>query len=238
MLLSPKSLEKLRILINEETEYRSGPQLVSLFNQVGFNDIYGQGFPSRWIYTDQKLERINGTPNIIKCIRIVFNPANFIDRFDELNSCITELNKYIVFDKWKLIRKGIELGFEKLDRVEIEEPVSKVKVDTEDEFLSREFSNISVQKIGLEGVVSEILEERIKEIEKCYSSGAYLSVIIIAGSTLEGVLLGLANKHPKQFNTARSTPKDKLGKVRQFHEWSLSTFIEVAYELKLVEHDT
>ena len=33
MQLQQKTLEKLKILINEETEYRSGPKLVEIFNQ-------------------------------------------------------------------------------------------------------------------------------------------------------------------------------------------------------------
>ena len=101
MLLSPKSLEKLRILINEDTEYRSGPQLVSLFNKVGFNDIYGQGFPSRWMYTDQKLERINGTPNLIQYIRIVFNPANFIS-LDKYDFAFSDLDKLESLFNWSV----------------------------------------------------------------------------------------------------------------------------------------
>ena len=237
MILSPKSLEKLRLLINEETEYRSGPQLVRLFNNLGFNDIYGQGFPSRWVYTDQKLEVINGTPRMEQCIRAVLHPANFIDKLEHLDECIESLNKYITFDKWKIIRNGADISFQRLDKVEVKEPSKPNHATTENQFLSREFSNISVQKIGLEGMVSEVIEERIKEIERCYSSAAYLSVIIMAGSTLEGILLGLANQYPKDFNTAKSSPKDKLGKVYELSKWSLSSFIDVAYELGLVQHD-
>ena len=69
MNLQPKTLEKLRLLINEETEYRSGPKLIEFFKLLGFNDSYGQGFPSRWIYTDEKLKLINGTSNLDKCIK-------------------------------------------------------------------------------------------------------------------------------------------------------------------------
>lgn len=43
MQIQQKTLEKLRNLINEETEYRSGPLLVQFFNDLGFNDAYGQG---------------------------------------------------------------------------------------------------------------------------------------------------------------------------------------------------
>lgn len=103
MILSPKSLEKLRLLINEETEYRSGPQLVSFFNHLGFRDSYGQGFPSRWMFTDEKLSKLNGTPELDACIRSALNPANFIGRVEELDGHITELNKYLTFDKWKVV---------------------------------------------------------------------------------------------------------------------------------------
>ena len=237
MILSPKSLEKLRLLINEETEYRSGPQLVRLFNNLGFNDSYGQGFPSRWVYTDEKLERINGTPQLDRCIKELFNPVNFIESLEDLDVYIEGFNKYIAFDKWKVIRNGSDISFQRLDKAEVKEPSKPKHATTENQFLSREFSNISVQKIGLEGMVSEVIEERIKEIERCYSSAAYLSVIIMAGSTLEGILLGLANQYPKYFNTAKSSPKDKSGRVYELSKWSLSSFIDVAYELRLVQHD-
>ncbi len=97
---------------------------------------------------------------------------------------------------------------------------------------------MSVAKIGLEGVVSDILEKRIKEIEQCFTAGAFLSTILVAGSTLEGLLLGLAIKYPKQFNCAKASPKNGDGKVKQFQEWTLSAFIDVAREINLIQHDT
>lgn len=238
MILSPRSLEKLRLLINEETEYRSGLQLVRFFNNLGFRDTYGRDFPSRWMYTDQKLEKINGSPDLDKCVRTVFAPANFIGKMAELDAHIKEFNLFLTFDKWKIIRDGAEINFKKLEKVEIEESSSDDTGSNEEEFLRREFTNVSVAKLGLEGVVSGILEQRIKEIEKCFSAGAYLSVILIAGSTLEGILLGLAIGHPRQFSSAGASPKDSAGKVKQFQDWALSAFIDVAYELRLVQHDT
>jgi len=62
MHLSPRTLENLREMINERTEYRSGPKLVQFFNRLGFSDVYGRGFPSRWLFTDERLAEINGTP--------------------------------------------------------------------------------------------------------------------------------------------------------------------------------
>jgi len=60
----------------------------------------------------------------------------------------------------------------------------------------------------------------------------------LAGSTLEGILLGVATRCPKQFNRSAASPKDKSGKVRPFQEWSLSSFIDVAKDLGLIRVDT
>ena len=132
MILQEKSLEKLRLLINEETEYRSGPKLVNFFNDLGFNDSYGQGFPSRWMYTDKKLAQINGTPELDKCIKKVFAPVNFIGRFAELDNLIREFNQFLAFDKWKVIRNEAEITFAKADKINFDEGSNEIK---EDEFL-------------------------------------------------------------------------------------------------------
>jgi hypothetical protein len=222
-------------MINEKAEYRSGPRLVQFFNELGFNDAYGQGFPSRWVFTDERLARINGTPALDQCIRNTFAPVNFIGRMQELDACIAEFNQYFAFDKWKVVRKDAELIFQKLDKVEIKDEAPK---ESENEFLNREFTNVNIAELGLDGAVSSVLQYRIKEIEKCFSSGSPLAVILLAGSTLEGILLGLAIKYPRFFNSAKSSPKDSNAKVKQFHEWTLSNLIDVTRELNLIQHDT
>lgn len=237
MQLSPKTLESLRDMINERTEYRSGPKLVRFFNQLGFNDSYGQGFPSRWVFTDERLAKINGTAALDQCIKKLFSPVNFVGRVDALDEHLKEFNRYLTFDKWKVIREGAEITFKRLDRVELDETRATDKT-AESEFLRREFTNVSLQGLGLEGGITTVLEHRIKEIEQCFSAHAPLAVILLAGSTLEGILLGLAIQLPRQFNSAQAAPKDTTGTVKQFHEWTLSTFIDVAKELGLIQHDT
>lgn len=206
-------------MINEKTEYRSGPKLVQFFNDLGFNDSYGQGFPSRWVFTDECLTRINGTPALDQCIKNTFAPVNFIGRTQELDILINKFNQYLAFDKWKVVRVEADISFQKLDKVEIKSEEPK---DSENEFLSREFTNVGLKALKLENAISDVLQYRIKEIEKCFSSGSPLAVILLAGSALEGIFLGLAIQYPKKFNTAHSSPKDNNSKVRPFHEWSLS----------------
>ena len=233
MILNSKTLEKLRLLINEETEYRSGPLLVNFFNELGFKENYFQGFPSRWIYTDDKLKKINGTPEIDKCIKKVFAPVNFIGRFDELDKYINDFNQLLAFDNWKVVREEKEIVFVKADKINFE---TKTEIKEED-FINREFEEISIDKLGLDSIVSESLNLRFDEIKKGINSIAPLSVIFLSGSSLEGILLGFASKFPKEFNQANSAPKDKEGKVKSFHEWTLSNFIDTANEIGLLKED-
>jgi hypothetical protein len=48
---------------------------------------------------------------------------------------------------------------------------------------------ISVEKIGLESSITEILSNRIVEITRNISIGNSLSSIILIGSVMEGILL-------------------------------------------------
>ena len=233
MILGKKTLEKLRILINEDTERRSGPVLVSFFNELGFNDSYGQGFPSRWIFTDEKLSKLNGTPELDKCIKKLFAPVNFISRFTELDKFIADFNQYMAFDGWQVVRKETEITFAKAGKINFEE---KAEVKEED-FLTHEFKDISLEKLGLDSVITETLNLRIDEIKKCLNAKAHLSVIFLSGSTLEGILLGIASKQPKEFNQSKSAPKDKEGKVKSFQDWTLSNFIDVSSDVGFLKED-
>lgn len=234
MKINSKSIEKLRNLINEETEYRSGHKLVDFFNDLGFKDSYGQGFPSRWKYTDDKLNLINGTPELDKCIRKVFNPVNFIGRISELDKHIKDLNQFLAFDKWQVIRNETEITFQNTQKVVLNDDNAEIKAD---DFIEKEFSEISLNELGLDGVVTDILSERFEEIKSCLSSNANLSVIFLSGSSLEGILLGIALKNPMQFNQSSAAPRDKNGKIKQFPEWTLSQLIDVACELGMLKED-
>jgi len=234
LILGTKTLEKLRDLINEETEYRSGPKIIQFFNELGSRDTYGQGFPSRWMFTDEKLNLINGTPNIDKCIKRLFAPVSFIENPEKLDLHISEFNKYLAFDKWKVVRNHAEISFQKLDKVEFSAPKES---NDEEGFLSQEFNDLELANLQLDSSITSVLEYRVKEIESCFSANAPLAVILLAGSTLEGILLGVATRNPRTFNCSKSAPKSKEHKVKQFHEWSLANFIDVSKEVNLLHHD-
>lgn len=116
--------------------------------------------------------------------------------------------------------------------------VSRADIETtEEEFIAKEFGAVSIEKLGLDSVVTGIIRQRLDEIRKCLNAQASLAVIFLCGSTLEGILLGTARARPKDFNQSPVSPKDVTGKVKQFHEWTLNEFINVARDLSLIGED-
>lgn len=241
MILSPNSLEILREMINEKTEYRKGSVLVKFFNQLGFSDTYGNGFPSRGYYTDEKLQRINGTPELDKCIKMVFSPSGFIGRVDVLRSCLDEFNEYLAFDGWIVEVKNTGVEIHKTSGPDIETKLKEQIVVSGDvseaDFLKVEIEEIDVNQIPVDEVLKPVLEGRMEEMKSCFMAKAYLSVIFMAGSMLEGILLSLANHNPRAFNQATIAPKNKEGKVKAFHDWTLNDLINVAHEIGILKKD-
>jgi len=108
---------------------------------------------------------------------------------------------------------------------------------SEDEFLKKDFGDIPITKIELDDNLIQILTSRFEEAKKALKNGLPLSTIFMCGSILEGLLLGMANKYPKDFNKSEFSAKNKNGKVKAFNYWSLSQFIDVAFDLGILELD-
>ena len=109
--------------------------------------------------------------------------------------------------------------------------------DSGQEFLRQDFGRVALDKISTAGPLVPILEARLGEAIRCLKADSPLAVIFHCGSILEGLLLGLASANPQQFNQAPNSPKDRVGNVRQLHEWTLAQFIDVAWELGYLKLD-
>lgn len=113
----------------------------------------------------------------------------------------------------------------------------KRPVETEADFLSREFSIPNIQRLPIEGQAVPVIENRLAEARTAMNAGAYLSTIFLCGSVLEAVLLGAAQQNPALFNRAAASPKAKDGSVKRFHDWSLAQLIDVASEVGVLKPD-
>jgi len=109
--------------------------------------------------------------------------------------------------------------------------------DNINEFLNHEFSIPNIHKLPIENQVAVIISSRLSEARVALNAKAYLSVIFLCGSVLEGVLLGVAQKNPKMFNQSKVSPKDAEGKVKPFHDWSLSHLIDAACDIGFLKPD-
>jgi len=108
----------------------------------------------------------------------------------------------------------------------------------ENDFLQQVFEEIKLDGLGLESGLVTVLEQRIQEIQKGLKSKSSLSVLFLCGSSLEGVLLGVASQNPRDFNQASSSPKDRgTGDVKQFSQWTLSDLINVAHQTDFIGLD-
>ena len=106
-----------------------------------------------------------------------------------------------------------------------------------EQFLQQEFATPNIQNLPVKHTVVPIIERRLREARIALEAGAYLSVVVLCGSILEGILLGKAKKHPDLFNRSPRSPKKDNGKVKQFHDWTLAQFIDVARDVGILKPD-
>jgi hypothetical protein len=113
---------------------------------------------------------------------------------------------------------------------------SKISTGEED-FVKKDFGDISIAKLPLEPSIILMLENRFAEVKKCLNIKAPLATILLSGSILEGILLGIAKKNEEAFNRSSYAPKDKEGKVKKFSEWKLGELIDAASEINFLGLD-
>jgi hypothetical protein len=102
-------------------------------------------------------------------------------------------------------------------------------------FLARDVE-FDLSEVVIEVDFQSVIADRLNEVETCYGSGAYLAVVFLCGSTLEGLLYEVAKNHPVDYNRAQAAPRHG-GKVRPFLEWTLNDLLNCSRELGLLGED-
>lgn len=110
-MLSEDSLRKIsNIFCGDEEDlysYKSGPKLVSFFNEYfGFKDVYQSGFPSRWIYVHNKLvellnqSRFDQFLNVILSKQFIMKDAdvNQVQALEKIKENLDKLNDILSVD--------------------------------------------------------------------------------------------------------------------------------------------
>lgn len=158
--------------------YRSGPALVDFFNQFGFEEIYGQGFPTRWVYAEDKLSEINGTIHLKKAIEISIDPRHFFKTDYTVEEAVDYLNQFLAFDGYEIIKQGI----------------SYILASSSDELVNFDHAILDNNTPNI-----EFIKEQTFKCKTKISLGDYDGAITNARSVLEAVLLEIEhNIHGKK----------------------------------------
>src|ERR1051325_5004517 len=105
MKVSETSISAIGRLVTGDaglSKYRSGPELVDLFNRYGSDDVYGQGFPSRWAYAEKKIRALNESAALAKLIREILHPREFIGLEARPPAAFEYLNERLKFDGYEV----------------------------------------------------------------------------------------------------------------------------------------
>lgn len=112
MKLSFLTIDSIKEFISgdcEFTPYLTGPEILKMFNNVGFRDIYDRqngGMPnavSRNKYVFDKLGEINGTREMIKLVEMVFDPRHFVKNTNlDIQKAVDSFNQLISQDGYRL----------------------------------------------------------------------------------------------------------------------------------------
>ena len=109
MRISERSVSPLAKIITGDSQispYKSGPGLVRLFNEFGASDVYGQGFPSRWYFAEEKIRSINGTDQLAGLIRAILDPRDWLEFQKPREEAVSYLNDYLKFDGLEIAKDG------------------------------------------------------------------------------------------------------------------------------------
>lgn len=148
------------------TPYKTGSDLVRFFNELGFNDRYEEGFPSRWKYTEDCLISMNRDGMIKKALLTYLNPVNFVENKNQLTAAIEKLNTYLIYDGYECALNGRKINI-------------------------REISEVSIQIENEEKLSSDFAKEQIKKCEDKITSCDFDGAITNARSLLEDVIKDL-----------------------------------------------
>jgi len=160
---------------NKLSFYRSGNDLVNFFNEFGFNDTYGKGFPSRWQYTEDKLREIIAEGSFVSFINYCLDESLYFENhekeYETQDEIIKNWNKYLKFDKFEITREHNDYQLRDLKSAQI-----------------------IVKKEELKILSTEFLNEQILKCDNKILKGDYDGAITNARSLVEEILLAVEEK--------------------------------------------
>lgn len=149
--------------------YRSGSELVRLFNELGFRDTYGPGFPSRKVFAVEKIQALNGTDKLKTLIRVIFEERRWeLDDLISIDDAVDDFNKTLKPVNYQVVKDSSEYKVKSL---------SGDIIDIENRFEDSDELN------------ELMIEEQIQKCREKIDSGDYSGAITNARTLLENVCI-------------------------------------------------
>lgn len=185
-MIDNKTLNKIGKLFIGDTHQiyieKKGYQIVDFFNdKFGFNDVYGPGFPSKWLYTQNKLEEITKNNQLEDFINIILDKTYIMKELEIgrretiiiIEEIISIINEWLYVDGYTILKKDNKYIL--------------VNIDKDLEYIgSGGFANVYkqkstgkvVKKLNDDSIVSETIRSRFKrEYEITKSIGDISNII-------------------------------------------------------------
>jgi hypothetical protein len=205
--------------------YRTKSQIYDFFQRAGVKPR-GTSSTRKW-FVLESLQALNGTNSLERVLRRLASPKEYRNDADMTQAVIDHLNLVLQLEGVEITLMGVDAVIRERTATASPPKPREKPIEAPPEF------HRLVQDSGL----SAILAFRWEEAQRCARASAYLSAVVMMGSVLEGVLLHKVEQNRKTANQARSAPKDRDGKPRPIHEWSLAALIDVAHEVRWLQGD-
>jgi hypothetical protein len=176
MKLSEHSIKHLATAVTGDdsyTPYKKGYELVIIFNKLGFNDVYENGFPSRWQYAEEKIRTLNGKTEIKQLIESIVDPREYHNTGLNVESAVENLNDFLKYDKYQLIKSG-------------------------DFYKVTDLTGAIVEPVATQAIDLEFVQDQITKCQKKIFEGDYNGAITNSRSLTEAVFIEIIETHTGQ----------------------------------------
>lgn len=207
--------------------YRTGSELTRFFYRAGLPHLHHDGSTRKW----WTLEALRGCDQkeLSAVVERLASPKEYGGDGTLVQMALAALNQ-------ALATEGLRVGLNGV--VPFVEQIKPSFTAPSAEPDLRPLPAPNFLALGLEPGIGELLASRWQEAQLCLDAKAFLAATILMGSLLEGLLLAVCQRFPKNADQAPCAPHNpQTGKPKYFAEWTFAEMIEVAHALGWVGLD-
>ena len=193
--------------------YRRGYEITQFFKRAGLPQFVHDG-SSRKPWVLERLKECNAEQLELVLKRLA-SPVEYGGDKGKIETGLGQLNTILRVENKKIRIDGVK---PKLEEINADFSGDGGGTTDSDLIPSPDFSSLK-----LHPKLVKSLKNRWEEAQRCDKAGAHLSAIIMMGSILEGLLLGVFQRYPEKAHKCPSAPK------KRFSDWKLTEMINVAY---------